>query len=239
MNPKQAILPPPYPGYTNNTFYTHNDDWAGYEGWLITNYFPLRSGTVLNQFRSLGLYPSSAAPSFSQFGGRIPAGYQLYMTNNAGAATVYFTTNGADPRVYGSGAVSSQALTYTNGIPLAIPASTAKMRPRPSVDPSPWTLPQGDSRFSTAAALRSSDSRCVPRRSPVQARRVAPSFQRGFGLSMSVGRWLLCAIDHHDAGCVGTRHSQAAGRLDEVHANDFRRRSHCSARRAHDRQRNE
>ncbi len=124
LNAKAAISPSPYPGYSSNAFYTHDEDWVGYQGVLRSNYFPIRSGLVLNQFRALGLYPSNAAPSYSQLGGRVAAGYQLYITNNAGTGAVYYTTNGTDPRIYGSGAVSAQAITYTNGAPLTIAAST-------------------------------------------------------------------------------------------------------------------
>src|SRR6185503_17737471 len=69
------------------------------------NYFPLRGSNVLAQFRAGGLYPTIAAPAFSQHGGRVAPGYSLYITNKAGGSTVYYTTNGADPRAYGSGAV--------------------------------------------------------------------------------------------------------------------------------------
>jgi len=125
FNTKAAISPVPYVGYTNTTYYTHDNDCVPYEGVLLTNYFPFRSGNVLSQFRTLGLYPSNAAPSFSQFGGRVAAGYQLSMTNNStNASTIYFTTNGSDPRIYGSGAVSSQAAIYSNGVPVILNISS-------------------------------------------------------------------------------------------------------------------
>ena len=44
----------------------------------------------------------------------------LTMTNQNAGGKIYYTTNGTDPRVYGSGAVLFGALTYTNGIPLVL-----------------------------------------------------------------------------------------------------------------------
>jgi len=83
------------------------------------NYFPQRNATVLEQLRAASLYPAVAAPAFSQHGGRVAAGHALFLTNMQGDGTVYFTTNGVDPRIYGSGAVAAQALTWT-GAPVAL-----------------------------------------------------------------------------------------------------------------------
>ena len=92
------------------------------------NYFPLRGSNVLAQFRLAGLYPTVAAPAFSQHGGRVAPGYQLGITNRNGSGSVYYTTNGVDPRAYGSGAVAPTALLYT-GMPLALDRSmTVKAR---------------------------------------------------------------------------------------------------------------
>ena len=42
------------------------------------------------------LWPATAAPEFGQFGGSVPEGFKLGITNDIG--TVYYTTNGEDPR---------------------------------------------------------------------------------------------------------------------------------------------
>lgn len=87
------------------------------------NYFPLRGSNVLAQFRSAGLYPTNAAPVFSQHGGRVPPGFLLYITNLQAAGTLYYTINGTDPRSYGSGAPAPGALIYSNS-PVALDQST-------------------------------------------------------------------------------------------------------------------
>jgi len=117
---KLPISPLPYPSYDTNTpYYSRNENWLGEQGRLLTNYFPFRTAVVLNQLRAVGLYPSVNAPVFNQFGGNVPFGFNLTMTAPAG--TIYYTTNGVDPRVYGTGAISPQALVYSNAFTLRIP----------------------------------------------------------------------------------------------------------------------
>ena len=96
--------------------YTRDVHWLAEQSRLLNQYFPKRTGIVLNQLRSAGLYPSLAAPVFNQQGGRVARGFGLTM---AATNTIYYTTNGADPRVYGSGALAPEALIYTETIVLA------------------------------------------------------------------------------------------------------------------------
>ena len=116
-------------GYLLTTNYTRNDHWLRELNNLLgytnnpgntTNYFPLRSANVLNQYQAIGLLPNVSAPVFDQPGGNVPAGFDLTMNNPNAGGTIYYTTNGTDPRVYGSGAVTPGALVYTNGTPLAL-----------------------------------------------------------------------------------------------------------------------
>ena len=119
---KVALSPLPYPGYTIGTPYTRDENWLGEQSRLLTNYFPARAAVVLNQLRTVGLYPTNVqAPAFSQFGGRVPRGFTLAM---ASTNTIYFTTNDTDPRVYGSGAIAASARLYTNTVPITLNASS-------------------------------------------------------------------------------------------------------------------
>ena len=101
---------PPY------ELYTREAQYRAEQNRLQISYFPSRTATVLNQLRNAGLYPSVAAPTFHQYGGKIEAGFELRITASAG--TVYYTTNGIDPRVYGSGEISASAKVYTAPVPL-------------------------------------------------------------------------------------------------------------------------
>ncbi len=97
--------------------YTRNDEWMAELNWLLTQYFPNRSGNVLGQLRSRGLYPNLGAPILSQHGGEVDPGFVLSMSLPAGTnGTIYFTTDGTDPRVFGSGAVSGRSESYEDPI---------------------------------------------------------------------------------------------------------------------------
>jgi hypothetical protein len=83
---------------------------------IMNNWVPNRRSVLFSHMQAIGLMASSNAPVFSQFGGRVSPGFQLTMTASNG--TIYFTTNGADPRVPYSGAISNSAVAYTG--PLSI-----------------------------------------------------------------------------------------------------------------------
>jgi biotin carboxyl carrier protein len=60
--------------------------------------------------REAGYYPSIDPPEFNQHGGLVESGFELAMTAPKGR--IYYTVDGSDPRVQGSGAVASSALVY-------------------------------------------------------------------------------------------------------------------------------
>ena len=88
-----------------------------------TGYFPVRSGIALGQFQSKGLYPAVSAPVFSQHGGPLPeGGLMLAITDaNSGTRTIYYTTDGTDPRALGGGVAGAP---YT--APIVLPGSASK-----------------------------------------------------------------------------------------------------------------
>jgi hypothetical protein len=119
-------------GYSLTTNYTRNLHWLremnnllGYTNTAgnTANYFPTRSATLLGQYKAIGLFPNISAPVLNQLGGNVPAGFALTMVSPNTGGTIYYTTNGTDPRVYGSGAVTPGALIYTNGNPLVLNSS--------------------------------------------------------------------------------------------------------------------
>lgn len=90
---------------------TRNVDWLGEQSRLRTQFFPQRSGIMVNQFRGISLYPASEAPAFSQHGGSVPVGYALSMTHANATGSILYTTDGTDPRLPGGGLAPS-AQTY-------------------------------------------------------------------------------------------------------------------------------
>ena len=110
------------PARTNDPFTRAN--FLTELNWMTNTYFPQRSSNVLNQYRTQLLYPGAlgvAAPGFNQAGGNVPRGFSLTMSAPCG--TIYYTTNGADPRVYGTGAVSTEARAYS-GTALTLDSTT-------------------------------------------------------------------------------------------------------------------
>jgi hypothetical protein len=108
--------------------YTLDDHWRVESQRLVERYFPARSNVVLGQFRALNLYPSVAAPEFSQFGGPIASGYRLSMA--AAAGEIYYTLDGSDPAA-ANGAVGPAASPYT--VPVTLD-QTALVRARARVN---------------------------------------------------------------------------------------------------------
>lgn len=94
--------------------YTKNDPYLTTQSYILNTYLPQRSNIFLNQLRSRNLYPSVDAPTYSQNGNT------LTMGNPNGSGTIFFTTDGSDPRDPG-------AQTYSSPISLA---SSANYRSR-------------------------------------------------------------------------------------------------------------
>jgi len=98
--------------------FTRDEYWVPEVQKLLTNWFPREQAVTLQRFRDAGLYPSLGAPEFNQFGGLVPTGFNLVLTHTNPAGTIYFTTDGTDPRVYGSGAIAPSAQAYVSPVPI-------------------------------------------------------------------------------------------------------------------------
>jgi hypothetical protein len=107
--------------YTRTDFLRINSDPAGDGLSVITDFFPVRTGTVLGHFDAAGWIPSLDAPLFSQYGGEIASGYDLTLTAPGGTpvgAVIYYTLDGSDPRNPATNGVSASAITYSGPIDL-------------------------------------------------------------------------------------------------------------------------
>lgn len=101
-------------------------EWTNESNQVINNFLTGRSAVLLNQLRSAGLYSSVDAAVFNQHGGPVASGFDVVLTNSNGTGTIYYTTDGTDPRLIG-GAVSSSASSYSSPVPINA-AATIKAR---------------------------------------------------------------------------------------------------------------
>ncbi|HEV8605302.1 MAG TPA: lamin tail domain-containing protein [Tepidisphaeraceae bacterium] len=107
--------------YTKNTWLTAFNNMMN----NFVNASPVtRTQLVFNQLVNWNLYtklPNGTvfnAPVYSKYGGDIDNGFTLTMTNpNAVGGTIFYTTDGSDPRMYGA-EVSPIASTYSAPLPL-------------------------------------------------------------------------------------------------------------------------
>ncbi|MEX2142608.1 MAG: lamin tail domain-containing protein [Pirellulales bacterium] len=89
------------------------------------NFFNSRAATTITAFRNARLYGTNAAaplypainaPLYNQYGGQVPSGFNLLIGNTSGG-TIYYTTDGSDPRLVGGG-ISPSAQVYSGGVPI-------------------------------------------------------------------------------------------------------------------------
>ncbi|MDP6634354.1 MAG: lamin tail domain-containing protein, partial [Phycisphaerae bacterium] len=95
--------------------YTRDDEWVAERDRLLYQYFPQRTNVLLGFLRGAGLYPNLDAPVFRiggsyQHGGEISHAALLSMSSGAG--TIYYTTDGTDPRASGGAVNGTQ---YSGG----------------------------------------------------------------------------------------------------------------------------
>ncbi|MFM8360623.1 MAG: CotH kinase family protein, partial [Verrucomicrobiota bacterium] len=83
---------------------------SGMDRAITNSWVRSRPAPLLSHLQGIGCLASSNAPVLRRHGGPVPAGFVLTLTNAAG--TVFYTTNGIDPRVPFTGAVSAAAVAY-------------------------------------------------------------------------------------------------------------------------------
>lgn len=119
--------------------YTRDVEWTAELNRLLRSWFPQRWGIVLNQFRSAGLYPRLAAPSFSHRGGLVDPGLLLGMSLPDGTSgAIHYTTDGSDPRLPIANDPAPGAMTYVAPIPVL---DTVRVKAR-TFDGTTWSALQ-------------------------------------------------------------------------------------------------
>lgn len=128
------------------------DDWLPEVTALENNYFPVRSGIVIDQLKTAGIY-STIEPAVVKESGIpitsdrvITAPIIITLENPNSKGVIYYTTDGSDPRLIG-GAVSASAVIAQHGSSLTI-SGTAIFRSR-ILDGQNWSAMK-EIRFSSA-----------------------------------------------------------------------------------------
>src|SRR5690606_28707856 len=87
---------------------------SGFNNTIGTSWIPQRRRYVTNHLATAGFLASSNAPTFNQFGGRVSRDFPLEISTLNG--TIYYTTNGTDPRVQFSSSVHPSAIAYSEPV---------------------------------------------------------------------------------------------------------------------------
>ncbi|MCG8599936.1 MAG: lamin tail domain-containing protein [Verrucomicrobiales bacterium] len=94
--------------------YRTPSSWENARDNYISNILSDLDETVIAMFEGAGLLPATAAPEFSQHGGEVADQYSLSLSTST-AGTIYFTTDGSDPRLSG-GAIAADAASYSTAV---------------------------------------------------------------------------------------------------------------------------
>lgn len=111
--------------------YTKTGHWIPRRNELMSQYFPQRTNILLNQLRTSGMYPSIQAPQFSHPQGTYNQSIQLSISGTGG--TLFYTTDGTDPRLQMVNTPSNQAITYASPLSIA-QTTTVKARIRSATE---------------------------------------------------------------------------------------------------------
>lgn len=76
--------------------FTRDVEWVAERNRLMTDYFPARTGIVIEQLRDREFFHRFDAPTFSTHGGDVAHGFSAIIQS---AGDVYYTLDGSDPRV--------------------------------------------------------------------------------------------------------------------------------------------
>lgn len=82
-----------------------------------------RTTTVLGHYTTAGFYPSVAAPVMNPAPGTVADGTPLTMTGSTAGTTIYYSANGADPRVPGTPPPNAPLVTSTTAGKYRVPTS--------------------------------------------------------------------------------------------------------------------
>jgi hypothetical protein len=102
-------------------------EWANRRDYVLNNWIPQRTTDALNTYAVAGFFPSTKAPALNQQGGIVPSGFRVQFSADS-AATIYFTTNGVDPRLPGGGVSPGAFIAQPSGATETLISAGARWR---------------------------------------------------------------------------------------------------------------
>lgn len=88
---------------------------------MVEGFMQGNTQTMVDDLRARGYYPQVSAPVLSTPGGTVPAGTSIVIENPGGSGTIYYTSDGRDPRVQGSGELLEDSRAYTSPVSILGP----------------------------------------------------------------------------------------------------------------------
>ncbi len=109
---------------------TKDDDWVPIVNEIMDEWFPARTNILIQQLKDVDLLPAIDAPEYSNNGNTISeseleveSGYSLRISNPNQNGTIYYTTDGTDPKG-SAGVVGNTAINGTNQANITISKTT-------------------------------------------------------------------------------------------------------------------
>ncbi|MFN0126130.1 MAG: lamin tail domain-containing protein [Verrucomicrobiales bacterium] len=88
-------------------------------------WFNSRSTQFVSEAKTRGFFPTIDPPVFNQRGGHVDPGFNVVLTNpNAAGGTVYYTTDGSDPRPVGGGFLPTVLIPEGANVSYLVPSTT-------------------------------------------------------------------------------------------------------------------
>jgi len=104
-------------------------NWLAELNYMRNTYLPQRRTKLIDLYKNNDTYPTVDGVQYSNDGGIFPSGYQLTLSNPNGNGTIYYTTDGTDPRRFG-GSIRNTAQVYSGPITLPFGVYEVKARVR-------------------------------------------------------------------------------------------------------------
>ena len=96
---------------------------------IVNDYLPTRPDYIKNLYRTHNVFPNIEAVTFNHAGGIVPNGTQVALNNPNASGTIYYTTDGQDPRDSGGG-INNVAQSISNNGSVTLTTGVVELKAR-------------------------------------------------------------------------------------------------------------